>query len=160
MVSLRRRKIRKKIKKGIDKLKKICYNTITKENKIKFFKKEVFTMTKKMTKREMYEQIKANHALTEEEVAFIDHELELLAKKNASTGERKPTATQKANEGVKDAIVDVLVANGEQMTVSEIVKVIDGDYTNQKISALLRQLIADGKVEKVVDKRKSFFKVA
>lgn len=117
-------------------------------------------MTKKMTKREMYEQIKANHALTEEEVAFIDHELELLAKKNASTGERKPTATQKANEGVKDAIVDVLVANGEQMTVSEIVKVIDGDYTNQKISALLRQLIADGKVEKVVDKRKSFFKVA
>jgi 3-deoxy-D-manno-octulosonate 8-phosphate phosphatase KdsC-like HAD superfamily phosphatase len=117
-------------------------------------------MTKKMTKREMYEQIKANYALTEEEVAFIDHELELLAKKNASTGERKPTATQKANEGVKDAIVDVLVANGEQMTVSEIVKVIDGDYTNQKISALLRQLIADGKVEKVVDKRKSFFKVA
>lgn len=117
-------------------------------------------MTKKMTKREMYEQIKANYALTEEEVAFIDHELELLAKKNASTGERKPTATQKANEGVKDAIVDVLVANGEQMTVSEIVKVIDGDYTNQKISALLRQLIADGKVEKVVDKRKSFFKIA
>lgn len=117
-------------------------------------------MTKKMTKREMYEQIKANYALTDEEVAFIDHELELLAKKNASTGERKPTATQKANEGVKDAIVDVLVANGEQMTVSEIVKVIDGDYTNQKISALLRQLIADGKVEKVVDKRKSFFKVA
>lgn len=150
---------KKKIKKGIDKLKKICYNTIT-ENKKIIFKKEVFTMTKKMTKREMYEQIKANYALTEEEVAFIDHELELLAKKNASTGERKPTATQKANEGVKDAIVDVLVANGEQMTVSEIVKVIDGDYTNQKISALLRQLIADGKVEKVVDKRKSFFKVA
>ena len=117
-------------------------------------------MIKKMTKREMYEQIKANYALTDEEVAFIDHELELLAKKNASTGERKPTATQKANEGVKDAIVDVLIANGEQMTVSEIVKVIDGDYTNQKISALLRQLIADGKVEKVVDKRKSFFKVA
>lgn len=117
-------------------------------------------MTKKMTKREMFEQIKANYNLTDEEVAFIDHELELLAKKNASTGERKPTATQKANEGIKDVIVDVLGANGGQMTVTEIVKTIDGDFTNQKISALLRQLIADGKVEKVVDKRKSFFKIA
>ena len=117
-------------------------------------------MTKKMTKREMYEQIKANYNLTDEEVAFIDHELELLAKKNASTGERKPTATQKANEGIKDVIVDVLADNGGQMTVTEIAKAIDGDYTNQKISALVRQLIADGRVEKIVDKRKSYFKVA
>ena len=117
-------------------------------------------MTKKMTKREMYEQIKANYALTEAEVAFIDHELELLAKKNASTGERKPTATQKANEGIKETIVGVLADNGGQMTVTEIAKAIDGDYTNQKISALVRQLIADGRVEKVVDKRKSFFKLA
>lgn len=117
-------------------------------------------MTKKMTKREMYEQIKANYALTEDEVAFIDHELELLAKKNASTGERKPTATQKANEGIKETIVGVLADNGEQMTITEIAKAIDGDYTNQKISALVRQLIADGRVEKVVDKRKSFFKLA
>lgn len=117
-------------------------------------------MTKKMTKREMYEQIKANYALTEAEIAFIDHELELLAKKNASTGERKPTATQKANEGIKETIVGVLADNGEQMTVTEIAKAIDGDYTNQKISALVRQLIADGRVEKVVDKRKSFFKLA
>lgn len=117
-------------------------------------------MTKKMTKREMFEQIKANYNLTDEEVAFIDHELELLAKKNASTGERKPTATQKANEGIKDVIVDVLADNGGQMTVTEIAKAIDGDYTNQKISALVRQLIADGRVEKIVDKRKSYFKVA
>ena len=117
-------------------------------------------MEKRMTQREMIEQIKANYALTEAEVAFIDHELELLAKKNASTGERKPTATQKANEGIKDVIVDVLADNGGQMTVTEIVKAIDGEYTNQKISALVRQLIADGKVEKVVDKRKSYFKIA
>lgn len=117
-------------------------------------------MEKRVTKREMFEGLKANYPLTEAEVAFIDHELELLAKKNASNGERKPTATQKANEGIKDVIVDVLADNGGQMTVTEIVKAIDGDYTNQKISALVRQLIADGKVEKVVDKRKSYFKIA
>ena len=45
---------------------------------------------KKMTKREMFEQIKTNYNLTDAEKAFIDHELELLAKKNAS--ETKPTA--------------------------------------------------------------------
>lgn len=135
------------------------YVIITTQSKQKtYLKKEVFSM-KKMTKREMFEQIKANYALTEAEVEFIDHELELLAKKNASGGERKPTATQKANEGVKDAILEVL-ADGTAKTVTEIVKTLDGDFTNQKISALVRQLIADGKVEKIVDKRKSFFKIA
>ena len=59
---------------------------------------------KKMTKREMFEQIKANYSLTNEEVAFIDHELELLAKKNSA--EKKPTAVQVANEGIKQSIVD------------------------------------------------------
>lgn len=113
---------------------------------------------KKLTKREMFEGLKANYNLTAEEIAFIDHELELLAKKNASKGERKPTATQKANEGVKDEILAVL--SDEGVTVTEIVKTLDADYTNQKISALLRQLVADGKVEKVVDKRKSLFKLA
>ena len=113
---------------------------------------------KKVTKREMFEGIKANYNLTADEIAFIDHELELLAKKNASTGERKPTATQKANEGVKEEILAVL--SDEAVTVTEIVKTLDADYTNQKISALLRQLIADGKVEKVVDERKSLFKLA
>lgn len=114
---------------------------------------------KKMTKREMFEAMLAKYDFSEAEVEFINHELELLARKNASGGERKPTATQKANEGVKVAILDVL-ADGTEKTVTEIVKALDGDFTNQKISALVRQLIADGKVEKIVDKRKSYFKVA
>lgn len=114
--------------------------------------------TKKLTKREMFEQIKANYALTEEEVTFIDHELDLLAKKNAG-GERKPTATQKENEVIKTSILEVL-ADGEQRTVTDIVKALEDDFTNQKISALVRQLVADNKVEKIVDKRKSYFKIA
>jgi len=112
---------------------------------------------KKLTKREHFEAIKAKYPLTEDEVKFIDRELELLAKKNASGANRKPTATQKENEVIKTNILEVL-ADGKQRTVTEIVKVLEGDYTNQKISALVRQLIADGKVEKVVDKRKSYFK--
>ena len=32
-----------------------------------------------------------------------------------------------------------------------------GGYSNQKLSALMRQLVADGLVKKVVDKKKSYF---
>ena len=38
--------------------------------------------TKKMTKREMFEQIKS-HLTDPAEVAVVEHELELLAKKNS-----------------------------------------------------------------------------
>jgi uncharacterized protein (DUF2344 family) len=89
---------------------------------------------------------------------FIDHELELLAKKNAS--EKKPTAQQVANESLKQTIVDVLTDNDGLMTVTDVQKSCDelAELSNQRISALLRQLKDDGKVERVEDKRKAYFK--
>lgn len=115
---------------------------------------------KKMTKREKFEMLKAlsevqaNPMLTE----FIEHELELLAKKN--TSEKKPTAVQVANEGLKQTIMDVLNENGGLMTITDIQKSCEelAELSNQKVSALIRQLKDDGKVEKVEDKRKSYFK--
>ena len=118
-------------------------------------------MTNKMvTKREKFEMLKAlsevqaNPMLTE----FIAHELDLLAKKN--TSEKKPTAVQVANEGLKQTIMDVLNENGGLMTVTDIQKSCEelSELSNQKVSALIRQLKDDGKVEKVEDKRKSYFK--
>ena len=46
------------------------------------------------------------------------------------------------------------------MTVTEILatKVLPEEVVNQKVTALLRQLIAEGRVEKVVDKKKSYFR--
>ena len=116
---------------------------------------------KKMTKRDYFNQllaidgVKANADL----VNFIGHELELLAKKNAS-GSSKPTAVQVANEGIKSVIYDVLAENGGKMTISEMQKVNAelGELSNQRISALVRQLLADGKVERVEEKRKAYFK--
>lgn len=115
---------------------------------------------KKMTKREKFEmlmaidEVKSNPVLSE----FIEHELELLAKKN--TSEKKPTAVQVANEGLKQTIMDVLMENGGLMTVTDIQKSCEelAELSNQKVSALIRQLKDDGKVEKVEDKRKSYFK--
>lgn len=118
--------------------------------------------TKKMTKRDYYNallgmaEVKANAEM----VKFIEHELELLAKKNSA--EKKPTAVQVANEGIKAVIVDVLAENGDKMTISEMQKVNAelGELSNQRISALVRQLLADGKVERIEEKRKAYFKIA
>ena len=114
---------------------------------------------KKVTKREKFEmlmaiaEVQANPMLTE----FIEHELELLAKKNAS--EKKPTAQQVANEGLKDVILEVLKENGGLMTITDIQKSAEelAELSNQRISALVRQMVGVS-VERVEDKRKAYFK--
>ena len=113
-----------------------------------------------MTKREKFEMLMAISEDNSTPVLseFIAHELELLAKKN--TSEKKPTAVQVANEGLKETIMDVLMENGGLMTVTDIQKSCEelAELSNQKVSALIRQLKDDGKIEKVEDKRKSYFK--
>lgn len=114
---------------------------------------------KKMTKRDYFTAILEKYPLTAEEKAFVEHELELLAKKNAS--DRKPTAQQTANEGIKTAILDGMTS-GRLYTVTEIQKEIlkGSDLSNQKVTALIRQLKDAGLVVKTEDKRKSYFSLA
>ena len=114
-------------------------------------------MEKKITKKEMFTMIREVVADNADMVAFIDHELELLAKKS---GSKKPTATQIANEGLKDTILTVLSDEGK--TVSEIIASDDAltGLSNQKVSALLKQLVNDGKAVKDADGKKSVFKIA
>lgn len=118
-------------------------------------------MEKKITKAQMFAMIKEVPAVAEndEMVAFIDHELELLAKKSAS---KKPTKKNEENEVLKTKIVEVLGTFENGATVSEILGASE-DFTgmsNQKISALVRQLVLDGTVVKTTDKKKSIFSVA
>lgn len=115
------------------------------------------TNTKKMTKKEMFAQILANYDLTEAEVAFIQHEIELLEKKNSS--EKKPTATQIANDGIKDAILDYMEV-GKLYTVTDLMKGVGAceGLSNQRVSALVRQLKDATLVERVEEKRKAYFR--
>ena len=114
---------------------------------------------KKVTKREKFEMLKAMSEVQSNPMLmeFIDHELELLAKKNAS--EKKPTAQQVANEGLKAVIVEVLTENGGLMTITDIQKASAelAELSNQRISALVRQMVGIS-VERVEDKRKAYFK--
>ena len=79
-----------------------------------------------------------------------------VAKKNSA--ERKPTATQKANEGYKIAILDFMEV-GKKYTISELMKeVVEiADLSNQRVSALIRQLKDAGLVERTEEKRKAYF---
>ena len=112
----------------------------------------------KLTKAQKYAmlkelaEVKANPTLVE----FIDHELELLAKKNSA--EKKPTAQQTANEGIKSAIVEGMEV-GKKYTITDLIKSIPecADLTNQRVSNLVRQLISEGKVVRSEEKRKAYF---
>ena len=83
-----------------------------------------------------------------------------LDKKAASP--KKLTAQQEKNKDVKLAIMDCLIDNaGEGYTCSDLLKYVpalEGD-SNQHVSALMRQLVTEGLVEKYTDKRRTYFRI-
>ena len=116
---------------------------------------------KKITKRDRFNALLSIPAVQADPdmVAFIEHELELLAKKNSA--DKKPTAQQTANEAIKSAILDGMEAN-RLYTITDLQKSIPelADLSNQKVSALVRQLKDADLVVKTEDKRKSYFSKA
>ena len=115
-------------------------------------------MANKITKKEMFTMIKAQVKDNAEMVAFIDHEIELLDKKASN---KKATKTQEANIGIKSTILAVL-EGAKPMTVTEMqgASAELGELSNQKVSALVRQLVEVGKVVKTIDKKVSRFSLA
>lgn len=119
------------------------------------------TTTKKLTKRDHFttllnlSEVKANPVL----VDFIEHELELLAKKNSA--EKKPTAAQVANKGIKSAIYNTMQEN-RLYTITELIKEVPecAELSNQRVSALVRQMYdcAEPVLERVEEKRKAYFR--
>lgn len=118
------------------------------------------TTTRKPTKRDNFtallklSEVKADPKLVE----FITHEIDLLDRKN--TVDKKPTATQVANEGIKADIKAFLDAHkGEKYTVSALMKSVPAiaDASNQKVSSLVRQMVLDGQADRIEDKRKAYF---
>ena len=113
--------------------------------------------TKKITKRERFESLLKIPAVQADPdmVAFINHELELLAKKNSA--DKKPTAQQVANDGIKQAILDGMEM-GRLYTITELQKNIPAcaDLSNQRVSALVRQMVGVT-IDRTEDKRKAYF---
>lgn len=117
-------------------------------------------MANKITKREVIgmmmkeEVVKANPTY----VAYLENELALLDKKAQN---KKATKTQEQNVGIKTTILEVLATIGSG-TVTDIQNSNEelSALSNQKVSALVRQLVESGEVVKTTDKKKSIFSLA
>ena len=117
---------------------------------------------RKITKKDKFNmlleipEVQANPLLRE----FVEKELALLAKKNGSSSD-KPTEKQLENERLKVAIIRDMAEN-QLYTVTELTKLVPElvELSNQKVSALVRQLKDDGLVVRVEEKRRSYFKRA
>ena len=112
---------------------------------------------KKITKREKFEMLLAMESVKSNEmlVKFIEHEIELLARKNGS--EKKPTAQQTANAEIQKAILESMEV-GKRYTITELIKTVPAcaELTNQRVSALVRQLMPTY-IERVEEKKKAYF---
>ena len=124
--------------------------------------KGIDTMSNKVTKKDNYnalltlEQVQANPTL----VAFIEHELELLAKKAAAPS--KPTVRQAENAEIKLAIVAALAPN-KRYRCAEIKSLVDalavGEGT-QRTARLCNDLVSEGSLIKTIDKKVVYFALA
>ena len=114
---------------------------------------------KKLTKKDYFNELKGLVSDRQDLVDFIDHEIELLSKKSSRT---TPTKTQVENEKIKEKIVATLVELDKYATITDIQNANTelSDLSNQKISALLKQLYDNKVIEKVIDKKKAYFKAS
>ena len=103
------------------------------------------------------DEVKANDELAEKLTALK----ESVSKKSTSKS-NKPNAKQKANEEIKEKLTEILFAEPTRLfTISEICKLYtDEELSNQKVSSLIRQLVAEDKVKRTEDKRKAYFSIA
>ena len=115
-------------------------------------------MANKKTKREYIGESREIVKENTELVAFIDHELELLNKKTSA----KSTKVNTEQVELMEKIVDALKEIGRSVTISELQKenAEMAEYSNQKLSAMLKKLVDNKQVTKMIDKKKSYFMVA
>lgn len=126
-------------------------------------KRIINTTDKRMTKKDYFNEViklakgEQVNVTADELVKFAEHELNLLERRRTSNS--KPTKTQKENELIKDVIMQVLETSNDPLRIADIQARNEqlAEYTNQKISALLTQLVNEGTAKREVIKRQAHF---
>ena len=101
------------------------------------------TTTNKTTKKQYFEMIMAIEGVSEDIKDFCRKEIAILNKKNAN---RKPSKNQTENAEIKNMILDLL-EDSQPMTCTEIMNAFNGEYSLNKIVALMTQLAGPAKEE-------------
>ena len=114
-------------------------------------------MATKLTVSQKYENIisKYGDMLDKADLDFLVERKELVEKKNAS---RKPSAKNEENEGIKANILAEMEED-KAYTITDMMKNLPSckELSNQRISALVRQLIDKDLVERNEIKGKAYF---
>ena len=118
-------------------------------------------MAEKKTKREHFAELRVLAAGNAELIAFIDHEVELLNKKNSA--ERKPTINQMDNKKINKIIADNI--GDKRYTITEMTKaLLNGtewaDITCSRLTAVCTQMVESGVLVREVEKRKAYYRKA
>lgn len=113
----------------------------------------------KRTQRDYYNDViaLATENGRDDLVEFAKGRIAMLDKKSAN---KKPSKTAEENKVLAEVIAEVMPEGGA--TVSEIMALDTrlAGLSNQKVSAILRGMVAEGKVVKTTDKKKSIFSLA
>lgn len=122
--------------------------------------------TIKVTKKDNFNALRAIVEATDVAnksalIEFIDNELALLAKK-ANSAKSKPSKAQAENDSIKALILAALAKADTALTITEFQTQFEmfAEYSNQKMSALFKQLVDSGMVKKTVVKKKSYFAIS
>ena len=123
-------------------------------------------MNKKLTNVVALEMVLAMKEVqaNQELVAKLELMKAQFEKKNKSgvraDGTKILTAEQKKNEIIKEQLIEVLARCEEPQQIKDLMRMEEfSEYSNQKLSALLKQLVTAEKVERVEDKRTAKFKI-
>jgi hypothetical protein len=90
----------------------------------------------------------------EDIITFCDERIEALNKRNS-----KPNKKQLENEDIKIKILSILENAEKGMTITEITKAMNNEYSFNKISSLVTQLKRDEKVLRTEEKKVAYFEV-
>ncbi len=109
----------------------------------------------KMTNVKALAYVLAHADLPEEVKAKVENMKAQFEKKNSA--EKKPTEKQIANQGIQEAILEGM-ESGKDYTITDLIKSVPAcaDLTNQRVSALVRQMLGVS-IERVEVKGKAYF---
>ncbi len=121
------------------------------------------TSNRKPTKRDNFNALLAIPAVAENSalVEFINHEIELLDKKNSA--ERKPTPKQVENAGFKADIVAYMEPNTQYLSADlakSVPSIVAAGISGNRVTAMLTQLVNEGTLVRTEDKRKNYYSLA
>ena len=115
---------------------------------------------KKITKVDKFEMLLAISEVAENEmlVEFINHEMELLRKKNSYKSVSKKKLAE--NEELIKEIENVFLDNpAMMMTCSDVARHLNFKYSTQKLSPQLKKMVENGVLKETIDKKVKHFQL-